>query len=254
LGSGSGGNAALIECGRTAILLDCGFSARETEARLARLGRSPEDLTAIVLTHEHSDHVDGVGACARRFDVPVWMTAGTRAALPKTVGEIPAVHLFHPHEPFTIDDLALEPFPVPHDAREPCQFVFTDGDARLGFITDVGSLTTHIEMMLEDCTALVLECNHDRELLRDGPYAPALKARVASDVGHLSNAQAARLLRRVCHDGLQHVVAAHLSRTNNTAALARAALAEVLGCTDDEVAVADQDAGHDFIELRPCCV
>jgi phosphoribosyl 1,2-cyclic phosphodiesterase len=207
-----------------------------------------------VLTHEHSDHVDGIGACARRFDVPVWMTAGTRAALPKSVGEIPQLCLFNPHEAFAIDDLALEPFPVPHDAREPCQFVFSDGDTRLGFVTDVGSLTSHLELMLEDCTALVLECNHDREMLRDGPYAPALKARVASDVGHLSNAQAARLLRRVRHDGLQHVVAAHLSRTNNTPALARAALAEVLGCADEEVAVADQDEGHGFTALASCLV
>jgi phosphoribosyl 1,2-cyclic phosphodiesterase len=249
LGSGSQGNAALIECGRSRLLLDCGFSARETERRLARLGRAGAELDAIVITHEHSDHVGGLGACARRFNIPVWMTTGTFAALSRQTGELPHVRLFDPQEAFEVGDIRVEPFPVPHDAREPCQFVFTDGDERLGFLTDVGMSTPAIEAMLSGCTALVLECNHDRTMLRDGPYPPALKARIAGDHGHLDNDAAARLLAKLDRSRLTQVVAAHLSQKNNTPARARMALARVLKCPLRDIEVADQDDGFGFLSL-----
>jgi phosphoribosyl 1,2-cyclic phosphodiesterase len=249
LGSGSEGNAALIECGATAVLLDCGFSARETAYRLQRLARDVSDVAAILLTHEHSDHVRGVGALARRWDIPVWMTEGTRAALPADVGALPRVRTFSPHEAFEIGDLRVQPFPVPHDAREPCQYVFSDGDARLAFLTDAGVATPHIESMLSGCVGLVLECNHDRGMLRDGPYPASLKARIASDVGHLANDAAAALLARLDTGRLRHVAAAHLSRTNNTPRHARAALAGALNCAPRWVDVADQDRGLDFRTL-----
>ncbi len=231
------------------MLLDCGFSARETVHRLERLGREAASLTAIVLTHEHSDHVGGIGVCARRFKLPVWMTHGTRSALPRHVGEIPQVRLFSPHEPFEIGDIRVEPVPVPHDAREPCQFVFSDGDTRLGFLTDVGVSTSHIEAALSGCTALVLECNHDRDMLRNGPYPPALKDRIAGDHGHLDNDSAAKLLERLDSSRLKHLVAAHLSRTNNTPRHARAALAGALNCAPDWIDVADQQRGLGFRNL-----
>ncbi len=249
LGSGSRGNAALIESGGTCVMLDCGFSVKETVARLARLGRAPEDVTAVVVTHEHDDHVSGVMAFARRYHTPVWMTPGTRAAVTRynsaggASADRPDIRQFYPHEPFEIDDLRLEPFPVPHDAREPAQFVFTNGDVRLGYLTDLGSSTAHVEKALNGCHALVLECNHDRELLMNGSYPPSLKTRIAGAHGHLSNDQAAELLGCLDFGWLRHIVAAHLSEQNNHPDLACAALARALDCVPDWVQVADQNAG-----------
>jgi phosphoribosyl 1,2-cyclic phosphodiesterase len=249
LGSGSRGNAALIECGGTTLMLDSGFSARETAARLERHDRHPDGLSAILITHEHGDHCRGVASCARRFGVPVWMTAGTYSALKDQFDGDADIHLINPHERFAVGDIEVQPFPVPHDAREPCQFTFTDGDTRLGFLTDIGSVTAHVVDMLRDCDALVLECNHDARMLRDGPYPPSLKARVAGDQGHLENAVAAGLLARVLSPRLRYVAAAHLSETNNMPALAQAALARVLGCAPEWVDVAEQEEGLAFYDV-----
>jgi len=246
LGSGSRGNAALIECGRTALLLDCGFSARETSARLARHDRHHSKLSAILITHEHGDHCRGVASCARRFGVPVWMTAGTYSALKGQFDADTDIRLINPHEAFAIGDIEVQPFPVPHDAREPCQFTFSNGDMRFGFLTDIGSITTHVVEMLGDCDALVLECNHDARMLRDGPYPPSLKARIAGEHGHLENRVAAELLSQVMSPRLRYVAAAHLSETNNTPALAQAALARALGCEPEWVDVAEQEEGLAF--------
>ncbi len=230
-------------------MLDCGFSVKETVKRLARLGREPEDVTAIVVTHEHDDHIGGVAAFARRYRTPVWMTPGTRAALNDSAASTvlscnaPEIHLFSPHETFEIDAVRLEPFPVPHDAREPAQFVFTDGAVRLGYLTDLGSSTAHVEQALSGCHALVLECNHDREMLKNGSYPPSLKARVGGSHGHLSNDQAAELLGHLDFGWLRHIVAAHLSERNNRPDLACAALARALDCVPDWVQVADQEQG-----------
>jgi phosphoribosyl 1,2-cyclic phosphodiesterase len=242
LGSGSRGNAALVESGHTCVMLDCGFSVRETTARLAHLKRTPEDIDAILVTHEHSDHAAGVAGFARRHGIPVWATAGTRAAVN---GEFASVEVneISPHAPFALGDLEIAPFPVPHDAREPAQFVFGDGDVRLGYLTDLGSSTAHVEKMLGACQALVLECNHDRAMLKNGTYPPSLKARIAGSHGHFSNDQAADLLGRLGVGWLRHIVAAHLSEQNNRPDLACAALARALDCTPDWVQVADQDQG-----------
>ncbi|MFN2308529.1 MAG: MBL fold metallo-hydrolase [Gammaproteobacteria bacterium] len=241
LGSGSRGNATLVEAGATCVLVDCGFSVRETQRRLARLGKAPEELNAILVTHEHRDHIGGVAALARRFAIPVWMSAGT--AVMYGASEHSSLNSFDGHAPFALGDLHVTPFPVPHDAREPCQFVFSDGAVRLGVLTDTGSITAHIRQVLEGCEALLLECNHDAGLLAAGPYPPRLKQRVAGRLGHLSNAQAAGLLAGLERGGLRHLVAAHLSDTNNRPALARAALAEALGCAPDWIGIADQAQG-----------
>ncbi len=225
-------------------MLDCGLSVKETVMRLARLGREPENVTAIVVTHEHDDHVSGATAFARRYRTPLWMTPGTRAAVTRhDSADQPGIRQFSPHEPFEIDDLCLEPFPVPHDAREPAQFVFTDGNVRLGYLTDLGSSTAHVEKALSGCHALVLECNHDREMLQNSSYPPSLKTRIAGAHGHLSNDQAAELLGRLDFGWLRHIVAAHLSEQNNRPDLACAALARALDCVPDWVQVADQNAG-----------
>jgi phosphoribosyl 1,2-cyclic phosphodiesterase len=188
-----------------------------------------------------------VARLARRYQLPVWMTAGT-AAMHRD-GELPQQHRFNGHESFTIGELEIHPFPVPHDAREPCQFVFTDGARRLGILTDAGSITEHMVRSLEGCDALLLECNHDPRMLATGPYSPRLKARVGGHLGHLSNQQAAGLLQRLdCHR-LQHLVAAHLSDKNNTAELARQALRAVTGGGDDGLCIADQEQGFGWREL-----
>ena len=238
----------MIERGRTTLMLDAGFSARETRTRLERHDRHHDDLSAILVTHEHGDHCRGVASCARQFGVPVWMTAGTHSAL-KSQLDGADVRLFHPHEPFAIGDIEVIPFPVPHDAREPCQFVFSDGDTRFGFLTDIGSITPHVVDVLSDCDALVLECNHDARLLRDGPYPASLKARIAGEHGHLDNGTAADLLSRIASSRLRYVAAAHLSETNNRPELARAALARAMGCEPSFIDVAEQDEGLAFYHL-----
>lgn len=243
LGSGSKGNAALIEAGQTCLMLDCGFSVRETLSRLARLDRTGEELDAIVVTHEHGDHISGVGVLARKFNIPVWATAGTWRAIEHRVGDIPMRNVVDHHRSFVINDIEVIPFPVPHDAKEPVQYVFSDGSARLGILTDVGQSTPHIEDILSGLDALALECNHDYQMLMQGPYPAALKARVSSTQGHLDNKTAATLLSRLDTSRLQHLVAVHLSETNNTPDLATAALGAVFDCDSTFIQVADQYKG-----------
>jgi phosphoribosyl 1,2-cyclic phosphodiesterase len=247
LGSGSRGNATLIEAGTTCLMLDCGFSVTEIERRLARQGKRAEQITAVLVTHEHGDHIRGVAALARKFGMPVWMTGGTAQVHQAVAGDV--LRVFNPHESFTVRDIQVDPFPVPHDAREPCQFVFSDGARRLGVLTDTGSLTEYIRRALDRCDALLLECNHDLQMLAAGSYPPALKARVGGRIGHLSNKQAARLLSGIDSGCLQHLVAAHLSEKNNSPELARAALADAMSCDADWIAVATQARGLDWREI-----
>lgn len=247
LGSGSRGNATLIQAGDTILMVDCGFSASETELRLARLGVEPASIAALLVTHEHSDHASGVTRFASRHGIPVRCTSGTRAACMKLGFEI--AEPFESEQRFVIGDIQVIPVTVPHDAREPVQFLFDGGSHRFGLLTDVGSVTAHMRRMFSGCAALLLECNHDREMLEDGPYPPSLKQRVGGPLGHLSNHQAADLLRSLDKQWLQHLAAAHLSEKNNTPELARAALAEAADCDVAWVGVADQESGLDWREL-----
>jgi phosphoribosyl 1,2-cyclic phosphodiesterase len=244
LGSGSRGNATLVEAGNTLVMLDCGFSCRETERRMARLGRSPDQLAALLVTHEHGDHVRGIAALARKYRMPVWLTHGSWQMLRDR--DLPEVRQFAADESFALADLQVLPFTVPHDAREPCQFAFTDGARRLGVLTDTGRMTPHIVEQLDSCDALLLECNHDAGMLAGGAYSAALKRRVGGPLGHLSNDQASALLAQLDQSRLQHVVAAHLSEQNNRPELARAALADSLDCGHDWVNIADQQHGLEW--------
>ncbi|HEY0665586.1 MAG TPA: MBL fold metallo-hydrolase [Gallionella sp.] len=246
LGSGSEGNALLVAAGRTHVLMDCGFGLRDTVSRLARLGVSPEQLDGIVVTHEHGDHIGGVARLARKFDLPVWLTHGTLRTQPKAFAGIPSLCEIGPQQPFAIGDIEITPYPVPHDAAEPVQFVFSDGARRLGVLTDIGSGTPHVETVLSGCDALVLECNHDTGMLMGGPYPYSLKQRVSGRFGHLSNEEAAGLLARLDVSRLQHLVAAHLSRQNNTPELAVRALCMVVNRPADWVGVATQTEGFDW--------
>lgn len=247
LGSGSHGNATLIQAGDTTLMVDCGFSASETELRLARLGVEPASIAALLVTHEHSDHASGVVRFASRHDIPVRCTAGTRAACMKLGFEI--AEPFESERRFVVGDIQVTPVTVPHDAREPVQFLFDGGPHRFGLLTDVGSVTPHMRRMFSGCAALLLECNHDREMLEDGPYPPSLKERVGGPLGHLSNDQAADLLRSLDKQWLQHLAAAHLSEKNNTPELARVALAEAADCDEAWIGVADQEIGLDWREI-----
>lgn len=246
LASGSEGNALIVECRNTRIMLDCGLGLKETVTRLGRISLSPEDLSGILVTHEHEDHASGVVRFARKFDLPVWLTYGTFRENEAAYSSLPEIVLLEGCQRFGVGDMEIEPFPVPHDAREPVQFVFGDGARRLGVITDAGSSTPHIEATLSGCHALVLECNHDAGMLARSAYPPVLIKRISGRFGHLDNESASKLLASLDQSRLQHVIAAHLSRKNNTPLLARNALCKAMGCGEEWIGIACQDEGFSW--------
>ena len=246
LGSGSSGNAWIIESSagitKTHVMLDCGFSMREIELRMARFELSPTQLSAIFITHEHADHIGSAFTLARKYKIPVYMSWGTAQATrpPQNV----TIHYCIDEQPVTIGNLLAHPYTVPHDAREPLQFTFSDGDRRLGILTDAGSATTHMQNALSHCHALVLECNHDRNLLQNNPkYPPSLKQRIGGVYGHLANETAAEILAAIKTPQLNCIVAAHLSRDNNLPELAQKVLASVMGANAQDIFVATQAEG-----------
>ncbi len=250
LGSGSEGNALLIasvsQTKPTHLLLDCGFGLREAERRLARLGVEPSSLSGILVTHEHSDHIGGVFKLARRYRLPVWLSHGTLQAVPRddTVGV--DLQVCRDGEAFSVGDLEMTPYTVPHDAREPLQYVAHDGHRKLGVLTDVGQSTPYLVEVLSGCDALLLEFNHDSEMLARSMYPPWLRARISGPLGHLSNAEAAGLLAAIDKRKLRTLVAAHLSQKNNTPARVREAIGAVTG-GEFEPIIAHQDEGFGWL-------
>ncbi len=249
LGSGSKGNGTLIDDGTTCILVDLGFTLKETERRLRRLNKSPADAHAILVTHEHADHIHGVAPFARKYKQPVYLTPGTFND--KKMGAVPNLHKINCHQPFRIGTLGIEPVPVPHDAREPCQFVISSNGLKIGVLTDLGHISAYVERRYALCHALLLECNHDVEMLANGPYPYQLKQRVNGNHGHLNNEQAAGLLQKMELDALQHLVISHLSEKNNEPGLAAQAVSQVLGDWQGTLHIANQELGFDWIELEP---
>jgi phosphoribosyl 1,2-cyclic phosphodiesterase len=253
LGSGSTGNATLIEASAgittTRVLVDCGFSLRELQRRLAMRGLSADDIDAVFVTHEHGDHVGCAFHLARKHGVPVWTSRGTWRAIGQP--ELPdgLLHFARDLSPVQLGDLELTPYTVPHDAHEPLQLRATDGAVCLGVLTDAGCATTHLLAQLQHCQALLLECNHDLTLLANSAYPASLKARIAGRLGHLANDTSAQILAKCMHAGLKHLVAAHLSERNNRPELAQAALAAVFGGQAHEVKVADPILGFDWLEI-----
>ena len=252
LGSGSSGNATVVEARSdtttSRVLIDCGFSLRELAFRLARAGLTTVDLTAVFITHEHGDHVGCALALARRHRLPLWMSRGTWRA----IGEPDADGLLNfarDGQPIIVGDLMLNPFTVVHDAQEPLQLDVTDGAAKLGVLTDVGSVTPHVLSRLQGCDAMLLECNHDRELLAGSRYPASLKARIGGRLGHLSNDTSAQILAACLHPGLNQLVAAHLSKENNRPDLARQALAQAGRRAASDIVVADPLLGSDWLSV-----
>lgn len=254
LGSGSAGNATLVEARSgtttTRLLIDCGFSLRELQVRLARMGLACDDLDAVFVTHEHGDHIGCAVTLARRHALPVWMSRGTWRAIGQPDLPDSLLRFARDGEPIEVGDLHLRPYTVTHDALEPLQLRLSDGAHHLGVLTDAGSITPHLLASLQHCHALLLECNHDRAMLAGSSYPASLKARIGGRLGHLANDLSAEILTACMHGGLQHVVAAHLSERNNSPALARAALGSACGDAGDAIVIADPLQGFDWLDIR----
>ena len=263
LSSGSTGNATLVEVseptGKTSrVLVDCGMRLSRLLELLAMADVLPTEIDAIFITHEHSDHIGCVTQFASRYSIPVWASSGTHAALQDMRSKLSTKQPTHSQLVpgfealvriavdtclIEVGGLQLKPFTVPHDAREPLQLTCSDGNTKLGILTDLGHPSRHVMEQLAGCNALLLECNHDSDMLSNSKYPAFLKARVGGDFGHLSNAQAADILRNLMHHKLRHVSAAHLSQQNNHPALAQSAVAEILGCLPDEIFAASPETG-----------
>lgn len=228
LGSGSKGNSTYIEKGRTRVLIDAGFSGIEIQRRLAAIGVDAAQLSAIVVTHEHSDHIRGVAVLSRKFDLPVFANAATFKAAGKSLGNLAAAKEFMTGASFSLQDLIVHPFAVSHDAADPVGFMVSDGVRSMGYCTDTGIVSRLMRHRLGSCNGLVLECNHDPAMLKNGPYPPALKQRVRSKNGHLANGDAADFIINILHDGLEHVVLSHISETNNHPDLAHETVMSLL--------------------------
>ena len=252
LGSGSTGNAALVEAtsgGRTSrLLVDCGFGLRQLDVRLAKAGLAASDIDAVFVTHEHGDHIGCAHSLSRRNRIPVWMSEGTWLA---TGGRDfdGRLNLARDDAEFAVGDIAVQPFTVPHDAREPLQLRCSDGARTLGVLTDLGHATAHVLARLAGVHALLLEFNHDSDLLANSAYPAFLKLRVGGRHGHLSNTAAAEIARAVRHDGLRHVVAAHLSEQNNRPDIVRRLMADALGTQEDEILTASAADGSPWLDL-----
>lgn len=228
LGSGSKGNATYIATGKTAVLIDSGFSGVEVERRLAAIGVDIATLSAILVTHEHGDHIRGVPVLSRRYRLPVFANAPTFQTAGKGLDNLFQYQEFSSGHSFVFQDLHIHPFSVSHDAAEPVGFVVDSGLVRLGYCTDTGKVSHLMRHRLAGCHGLVLESNHDLTMLKKGPYPPHLQQRVRSNEGHLANTTAAAFLNDLLHAGLEQVVLAHISETNNHPEIVRRAFADVL--------------------------
>ena len=251
LGSGSSGNATVIQAssgtGITHLLVDCGLGLPQMDKRLRQAGMLADQIDGIFVTHEHGDHIGCARQLALRERIPVYMSRGTYMAIgePDFAG---LLRIVCDSETFEIGALQVRPFTVPHDAREPLQLTCSDGAVRLGVLTDLGHATAHVLEQLAGCRSLLLECNHDPQMLASGSYPPFLKRRVGGGWGHLANEAAAAIALAIQPRGLQQVVAAHLSEQNNHPDMVRQVLARTLGCGEADILVADGPNGSGWLD------
>ncbi|MGD2097481.1 MAG: MBL fold metallo-hydrolase [Desulfobacterales bacterium] len=249
LASGSRGNAVFITDGSTGILLDAGISASEIRRRLKSRGLSPKDLDAILLSHEHSDHIQSVGVLSRQLKLPIYLSRKIKKTAP--LGN--SVHEFRTFEcghPFKIDNMTVHPFGISHDAADPVGFTIRQNGCRIGIATDLGFVTPQLTAHLQGCQLLILEANHDLEMLMNGPYPWPLKKRIQSRRGHLSNQQSRHLLQALQHRHLQHVILAHLSETNNHPQKVLQEMTSAFSGHKPRLTVASQHYSSDIIYLK----
>jgi len=248
IGSGSAGNATLVSVENTHLLVDCGYSIKAFEERAEALDFDPSHLSGILVTHEHDDHVGGVAALARKYQIPVYCSRGTRVATETREGPLENWQQISSHASFTIGEIVIDPVPVPHDAREPSQFIFNHCERRLGILTDLGSITSYVVNQYRTCDVLVLEFNHDPALLAESAYPVRLKRRIAGNYGHLSNGQAQALLTAMKSPRLKHIIAAHLSERTNHPELVAACL-EDTDALSVTWSIATQDRVTPWVEV-----
>jgi len=249
LASGSRGNAIYISNGSTSILVDAGLSGIELERRLKSKGLCPEELTAIVVSHEHSDHAQGVGVFSRRFNLPVFINPKTHRAA-EQLGKIRDLRAFDCGTSFCIDQIHIHPFSTSHDAEDPSGFTIGHNGKKIGLATDLGIATSMVKSHLSDCTFLILEANHDPDMLQNGPYPWPLKQRIKSRTGHMSNDASKALLQEIWHDRLEHVILAHLSEINNTPERALSVVGQALFNSNTGLSAAAQHTSGDIFYIR----
>lgn len=249
LGSGSKGNATLVETQTTCVMVDCGFSIKDVIRRLENLGKTPQDLNAILVTHEHSDHWKGVIPFAQRFSIDVFVTPGCLRAVGLDASSYAGINLIESDSCFEIGDLKVQPATVPHDAREPVQFLFFNANRKLGILTDLGSVPPYISQLYGDCDGLIIEANHDLKMLEEGSYPRFLKDRVAGAWGHLNNEQTASLIAALDQKRIQHIVVAHISQANNDLDQVKQSIESVYN-GPGKIYYATQDQGFDWLELK----
>lgn len=239
LASGSSGNCTFLGTPTTRILIDAGLSAKQTAVRLAEIGEKVEELDAICVTHEHGDHIKGIRVLQKKYGIPVYANAGTIDGIrnAKQGGEIES-RQFTTGSSFKINDLLIEPFSVPHDALEPVGFIACAADRRIGFATDIGIVTNLLREKLRQCEIIIIEANHDEGLLHEAPRPWALKQRILSNQGHLSNRASAALIADIAGEQLKHLFLAHLSGDCNSPRHARVAFEAVL-----------EDAGYHHVKI-----
>lgn len=250
LGSGSSGNAILLRSAGAKILIDNGLSFKQLSLRAAAVGVPLEDLSAVIVTHEHGDHVQGLGVLTRRMQVPVYMTRGTYENLPPSIGVLKEIEFFEAGEGLAIGDMAIQSFSVSHDAADPVGFTVQSAGARFGLATDLGHVSHLVRNRLAGAHALVIESNHCPELLRKGHYPPKIQQRIRGRHGHLSNEDMCSLLHSLLHDALQHVILVHISENNNSLELVDQRVRGVLKQHRAEVFMATQDAPTPLFEVR----
>jgi len=249
LAGGSKGNSMYISDGHTSLLIDAGLSGIEIQRRLASRGISPESLDAIVVSHEHDDHIHGVGVLSRRFQIPVYINSATHRAAATAIGKLHRIHHFQSGATLQIKTISLQPFYISHDASDPSAFTLQKNSLKIGIATDLGIVTNLVRQHLKNCRLLVLEANHDPAMLTHGPYPWHLKQRIKSRNGHLSNEDAGHLLKAIAHEQLQHVILSHLSEKNNTPEIAMAEVGRSLSRSKTRLTVATQDKAGPLIQV-----